>query len=133
MASTARVTGTYGNVIRGGVFAAVEVSLIVSGVAGTSRDAKGIDQVIRTLSHAYGTWVLALVAPASSPFPSAACWRAATGRSEGLQGAGHGRGGGGGGHGRRGPDWRHPASRPTHGRQSGAGPGPGPAPSRQDE
>jgi len=63
MASTARVTGTYGNVIRGGVFAAVEVSLIVSGVAGTSRDAKGIDQVIRTLSrHAYGTWVLALVA-----------------------------------------------------------------------
>ncbi|HUZ43271.1 MAG TPA: DUF1206 domain-containing protein [Acidimicrobiales bacterium] len=59
----ARVTGTYGNVIRGGVFAAVGVSLIVSGVVGTSRDAKGVDQVIRTLSHhAYGTWVLALVA-----------------------------------------------------------------------
>lgn len=58
-----RVSATFGNVTRGGVFAAVGVSLIVSGVAGTARDAKGVDQVLRALTrHAYGTWVLALVA-----------------------------------------------------------------------
>ncbi len=59
----ARVTGTFGNVTRGAVFAGVGVSLIVSGVAGTARDAKGVGQVIRALSrHAYGPWILAVVA-----------------------------------------------------------------------
>jgi hypothetical protein len=59
----AKVVETYGNTTRGLVFAGVGVTLVVSGWSGAARDAKGVDQALRSLAHhAYGSWVLAMVA-----------------------------------------------------------------------
>lgn len=60
---TARITGTFGNVVRGGAFAAVGVTLAAAAVAGRSRDAKGLGAALATLVHQpFGRPLLAVVA-----------------------------------------------------------------------
>ena len=58
-----RVTETFGQVVRGLVFAAVGASFVAAAVADTSRDAKGLDGALRSLQgHWFGPPLLALVA-----------------------------------------------------------------------